>query len=76
LKDNIEITRSIEKELREKLFPGKTFVSAFLKSETEKPSSESPQTGETSSTMNTATSPKAKKTAVSNNEQTATTELF
>lgn len=76
LKDNIEITRSIEKELREKLFPGKTFVSAFLKSETEKPSSESPQTGETSSTINTATSPKAKKTAVSNNEQTATTELF
>lgn len=76
LKDNIEITRSIEKELREKLFPGKTFVSAFLKSETEKPSSESPQTGETSSTMNIATSPKAKKTAVSNNEQTATTELF
>lgn len=30
LEDNIDITRLIEKELREKLFPGKNFVSSFL----------------------------------------------
>lgn len=30
LEDNIEITQKIEKELREKLFPGRSFVSSFV----------------------------------------------
>ena len=31
LEDNLDLTRSIEKELREKLFPGRTYVSSFTK---------------------------------------------
>lgn len=34
LKENLAITQSIEKELREKLFPGKEFISSFSETET------------------------------------------
>ena len=33
LEENLAVTQSVEKELREKLFPGKKYVSSFVKNE-------------------------------------------
>ncbi|MEL3907636.1 MAG: recombinase RecA [Treponemataceae bacterium] len=70
LEDNIEITQSIEKTLREKLFPGKKFVSSFVKPEPEevetKPTSEEGTSGNAS----------VKKTTKARKTVSDETELF
>lgn len=78
LKDNLDITKSIEKELRETLFPGKKFVSAFETTPAkDAPVPEEPKaTAKNSSKTSETQEPKAADTSSENPEDSVPSDLF